>query len=185
MELQYLHNKLLRFVEKIFSKSNFLTEFYIDIQERTVLEEFSQFDLDINSKVLIMGCGSIPNTVRSLARNKKWEIVSIDRDEIAVRNAEKIIDRYGLKNVIVKKADGMEVDLKGYNLIVVALGIEPKSRVLERISKDADSGTYILCRTAGAFSKIFGKENLEVNGLKMIKRYRRKDGTESIVFVKE
>ena len=185
MELQYLHNKLLRIVEKIFSKSHVLTKFYIDIQEKTVLEEFLQFGLDDNSKVLVMGCGSIPNTVVSLARNRKWKIVGIDRDKTAIENAKKIIDEYGLKNVTVKRADGMEMDLKGYNLIVVALGIEPKDKVLERISRDADGGTYILCRTAGAFSRIFGKENLNIDGLKMVKRYRRKDGTESIVFVKE
>ncbi len=185
MKLQYLHNKLLRIVEKIFSRSDVLTRFYIAVQERTVLEEFSQFDLGTNSRVLIMGCGSIPNTIISLARNKKWKIVGIDRDLAAVENARKIVREYGLKNVDIERADGMEVDLKGYNLIVVALGIEPKNRVLERISKDADSGTYILCRTAGAFSKIFGRENLKIDGLKTIKHYRRKDGTGSIIFVKK
>lgn len=185
MGLQYLHNKLLRIAEKILSRSNFLTELYINLQEGTIREEFSHFRED-EVNLLVIGCGSIPNTIISLARWRKWNITGIDRDETAIRNALRIIERYKLRNVRIEKVDGIDVSLKGYDIIVVALGIEPKRKVLERIARDADKGTYILCRTAGLFSRIFGRENFDdIKGLRLVKRYRRKDGTEAIIFLKE
>ena len=42
----------------------------------------------------------------------------------------------------IKVADGKDVDLKGYDLIVVALGTEPRKGILERISREADKKTY-------------------------------------------
>lgn len=158
MALLYLHNKYLRVLEKIFSKFTLLTKFYINAQEKVVLEEFESLPMKDDAKVLFIGCGSIPNTLISLAKMKKWNLVGIDRDEKAVYNAKKILDMYGFKNVQIKHVDGRDVDLKDFDLIVVALGTEPKKDILERISANSKPGTYVLCRSTGSFSKIFGKE---------------------------
>ena len=184
MALQSLHNKYLRVLEKIFSRSWLLTKLYIAIQDKIIIDEFSSIPIKDESNVLVIGCGSIPNTVVSLAKIKKWNIVGIDRDKDAVDAAKKIIERYQLRNVEIKHADGKDADLKNFNLIVVALGTEPKKEILEKISKDAKKGTYIVCRTAGSFSLVFGKEEMNVRNLEILDRKMRKDGTESVILIK-
>jgi len=184
MALQSLHNKYLRFLEKVFSRSWLLTKLYIAIQDKIIVEEFSSIPIKDGSNVLIIGCGSIPNTVVSLARIKRWNIVSIDKDKDAVSSANKVIEKYNLKNVQIRHVDGRDVNFEDFDLIVVALGTEPKKEILEKISKDTKKGAYIVCRTAGSFSLVLGKEKMNLKNLEILDRKMRKDGTESIILVK-
>ena len=184
MPLQNLHNKLFRFFEKIVSKSWILTKLYVSFFEEMTIKEFSAVPLGEGAKVLVIGCGSIPNTVITIAKSFPWNVVGIDRDPRAVEKARRIVERYKLENVKIMEADGKDFDVKGYDLIVVALGVEPKNDVIKRISKEVKEGCYIVCRTSEPLSKLYGKEGLGFDGLNLCSRYRRADFLESILLVK-
>lgn len=183
MALQFLHNRYLRVIERILSCSWLLTKLYVSIQDNMVINEFASIQIK-DPNVLVIGCGSIPNTVITLARSMNWKITGIDKDKKAVEKARKIITKYGLRNVEIRYADAKDADLKGFDLIVVALGTEPKEKILERISRDAEKGAYIVCRTAGSFSLLLGREDLNIKNLEIVSRRFRKDGTESVVLLK-
>ena len=184
MELQSMHNRLLRFLEKVASHSKILTMLYIWIQDKIVLEEFSTIPSKKIYNVLIIGCGSIPNTAITLARAKRWNVVGIDRDKDAVIKAKRVVKMYKLENIDIKYLDGKDVDLEGFDLIIVALGVEPKREILSRVFRKARSGTYIAWRNAGYFSMLLGREEMDIKGLKLFDRRKRKDGTETIIVTK-
>ena len=184
MGLQSLHNRFLRFLEKIASRSKILTMLYIWIQDKVVLEEFSTIPDEKISNVLIIGCGSIPNTAITLAKEKKWDIVGIDKDRDAVTRAKKVVEMYNLKNIDIKYLHGKDVDLDSFDLIVVALGVEPKREILNRVLRDTKKGTYIAWRSAGSFSVLLGKEEMDIKGLNLFDRRKRMDGTETFIITK-
>jgi len=182
--MRRLHNLLIEILEKILCKSYLLTRFYTNLFKRMTLDEFSMVDLPKDAKILVIGCGSIPHTIITLAENKGWRFVGIDKDREAVKKAKKVIRLFNLEDKVeIREGDGMDFDVNGYDLIVIAYGVEPKEEILKRIWKNTDKGTKILYRSAWEVTNpLYGKEKIpDVNIEKVFYRW---DLVKSLLIVK-
>ncbi|HEC81675.1 MAG TPA: methyltransferase domain-containing protein [Thermoplasmatales archaeon] len=181
MNKRYLHNRLVRFVEKLLENSRLLTDFYIRFFRKMTVDEFSRVPLPKDARVLIIGCGSIPHTAIIVAKEKPWKVVGVDRDNEAVQKARSLVERYGLGDrVRVVEGDGLSFDLSGYDLVVVAHGVEPKSRILERIVEEMDGKTTVLFRTTWDFlDVVYGDERVP-EGLYVVDVFKRPDFIKSV-----
>lgn len=181
-----LHNVLIEMLEKLLCRSYLLTKIYVNFFKKMTIDEFSMVDLPEGSKVLVIGCGSIPHTILTLAKVKRWSFVGIDRDKEAVERAKRVIKLFKLDGkVMIKEGDGMDFDVSGYDLIVIAYGVEPKEEILLRVWKEVDVGTRILYRSAWeATNPIYGKENLPED-LHVKNIFYRPDLVKSILLVKK
>ncbi|MCD6236506.1 MAG: class I SAM-dependent methyltransferase [Thermoplasmata archaeon] len=184
--IREIHGKLIATIEKILSASDTLSERYNELFRKLTLDEFSIIETREIAKVLVIGCGSIPHTLTITAKYKGWSIVGIDKDEEAVKRARESIRRFGLEDkIIIQKGDGLTFDISGYNIIVVAHGVEPREKVLERIWKDADPGTNILYRTSWEILyPIYGKDRIP-EWIPVKRVFYRSDLVKSLLIVKE
>lgn len=182
MKRRSLHNVFIRFIEKVFERSKLLTSIYIAFFTKMTLDEFSRVSIPEDGKVLVIGCGSIPHTVIILAREKQWRITGIDRDSEAIEKARALVERYGLKEkVTITEGDGLTFGLSGYDLIVVAHGVEPKGKVLERVVEDMDAKAVVLFRTTwDALDVVYGEEDVP-EGVSVVDVFYRFDLIKSIV----
>jgi len=186
MNSRYLHNRLIRVVEKVLEGSKLLTDLYIRFFRKMTVDEFSKVFLPEDARVLIIGCGSIPHTAVIVGKEKPWKIVGVDRDKDAVQKARALVERYGLsERVDVVEGDGLTVDLSGYELVVLAHGVEPKDKILKRIAEEIDSRTTILFRTTWDFlDSVYGNERVPED-FDVVAVFKRPDFIKSVFMRKK
>ena len=177
-----IHNRLIRIVELTLEKSKILSDLYTKFFTRMTLNEFDMAELPDKAKILVIGSGPVPHTLLILGSKRNWLITGIDRDERAIKKAKLMIKKQKLeKNILLKNQDGLTVKLSDYDLVVIAHGVEPKDKLLERIIKDASPKTLILYRTTWELLDIvYGKEKLPEQA-KVKKIYYRPDFIKSIL----
>ncbi len=172
-------------IEKILVKNRFFAKFYSYFFKKMTIDEFKIVDLQENSKVVNIGCGSIPHTLLILAREKKWSFIGIDKDKNAVKSAEKMIKTYNLANRIkVEYSKGEDFSYSGFDLIIVSYGVEPKKDLLKKIGNSMDDHSVILYRTTwDSLDKIYGLDIIPKN-LKVKETYDRTDGIKAVLLMK-
>ncbi len=178
-----IHDKIFILAEKIFSFS-FLRHAYIKFFEEAILEEFKMLNIKGN-KVLHIGCGALPNTLISLAKNIPAIYVGIDRDDEAVKIAKKVVEEYGL-NIKIEKGDALNYPLNEFDFIIVSFGVEPKEEVFNRIKRDAKENVIIIYRKQWDFlDKIYGRKKFIPNGFKILAYCKRRDFIKSYLLTKD
>lgn len=134
-------NLVLR-LEHLAGRNAFFGGLYAGLfYHRMIRIEVRSAELSRGAPVLHIGCGPFPITALALAR-RGFRVTAIDRDEETVRIAR---ERYG-RTISFTCADAGEIDYSGYEAVFVALHVEPRRLVLERIIATADPGTRILLR---------------------------------------
>lgn len=188
MSLKGIHDKIIFNLELILERSKFLSNLYTKFFTKMTLEEFSMAGIDPlkNANVLVIGCGPVPHTLIILGKNTRWNIKGIDKDINAVERARNMIRENNLEDrVRVENEEGLNVDLKEYELIVIAYGVEPKEKVLERVLNEKPSNAKVIYRTTWEiFDIIYGKENLP-RGAFVKSLYYRPDFVKSLLVTGE
>lgn len=173
---------IIRRLEKFLARHRFLAKAYTVFFKKMTIDEFEMVDLPDGSKVVNIGCGSLPHTLLILANAKDWQFLGIDRDEVAVQEAEKMVDHYNLLDKIkIKLAEGVDCDVSDFDLIIVSHGVEPKMKILETLGNKMSKNSIILYRTTSdRLDKIYGRESIPKN-LKVKKVFYRIDGIKAIL----
>ena len=181
MQTKRMHDRLFIFAEKFLSK--FFAKAYINFFEKAIIEEFEMVGIKENDKILHIGCGPLPNTLISLAKNIKARYFGIDVDEQAVNIAKKIVSKYNL-DIKIEEGNALNYPIDGFDVIIVSFGVEPRSQVFERIRRDCKKNARIICRKQWDFlDPIFGKKELP-NGFKVIGEHKRRDLIKSYLLKK-
>ena len=179
-----MHDRMFIKIEKILS-SSFLRNAYIKFFERATLEEFEMVGIDENSKVLHIGCGSLPNTLISLARNLKASYVGIDVDEEAVKIARNLIKKYKIKDVAIEKGDALSYPLHNFDVIIISYGVEPKEDVFKRLRDETKDDVKIVYRKQWDFmDAIYGVKEILPEGFKVKSFHKRRDMIKSYLLEK-
>lgn len=188
MDLKKAHDKVIFNLESMLERSKFLSNLYTKFFTKMTIEEFSMTGIDPmkNANVLVIGCGPVPHTLVILGKNTNWNIRGIDKDASAVEKARDVIRENNLEDrVKVEKEEGLNVDLKDYDLIVIAYGVEPKEKILERVLNEKSPDAKVIYRTAwDMFDVIYGKENLPKNA-SVKSTYYRPDFVKSMLIAGE
>jgi len=180
-----LVDNFIRKIENFLSKYLLFAKIYSYFFENMTIDEFSMVEITDKSKVINIGCGSIPHTLIILAKVKDWAFLGIDKDEVAVESAKKIVHNYHLSERIdIEVGDGLDFDVSSFDLIIVSHGVEPKTRLLEKLGIDMRDDSIILYRTIwDSLTSVYGKA-LIPNNLKVIGSYDRIDGIRSLLLIR-
>lgn len=137
--------RLVSGLERLAARSPHFGQWYSRcFYARMVTHEYVCADLRPGARVLVLGSGSFPITAVELAR-RGCEVTAVDRDETTLTIARSVADIAGVA-VTWLHADGLVLDYRGYDAVVVALHVEPKVQVLRRIISTADPQTRIAYR---------------------------------------
>jgi len=179
-----LHDRMFIKMEKMLS-SSFLRHAYINFFERATLEEFAMVEIERHNKVLHIGCGPLPNTLITLARNMPAEYVGIDIDEEAVKIARNVVKAYGLKNVSIEKGDATSYPLQNFDIIIISYGVEPKERVFYRLKNETKEKVKIVYRKQWDFmDALYGVKEIVPPGFKIKAFHKRRDLIKSYLLEK-
>jgi len=171
-------------VEK-FLASTPLKHAYINFFEKATLEEFEMVGIKENNNILHAGCGSLPNTLISLARNFKANYFGIDIDPEAVEIAKKVVNEYKLDNVIIEEGDAFTYPLKNFDVIIVSFGLNAERKFFERLKNEAKNGVKIIYRKQWDFLNfIYGTKDEIPEGFKMMTYHKRRDFIKSYLLEK-
>lgn len=145
----------------IFSRKNDLVE---DKMKSTLLKErffskikdFKLIDFEKVKKVVMVGSGSLPDTLLFLAENFKVpEIIGLDNNAEAVFSSCELINFLGFSNITIKNVDGLKYDYSDADLVYIANFIPPKNGVLEQIAKTASQGVQVLIESPVNLRQLF------------------------------
>jgi len=179
-----LHDQLFIITEKILS-STLLRRAYINFFEKSILEEFEMVNIGSNDKILHVGCGALPNTLISLAKNIAAHYIGIDKDKEAVEIAKKIVAEYGLKNVEIEQGDALHYPFKEFDIIIISFGVEPKEKVFDRLKKETKEDVRIVFRKTWDFMDvIYGRKYFLPTGFKIVAFHNRRDFIKSYLLKK-
>jgi hypothetical protein len=136
-----LNNNMGRLLD--FVKSIFITENY-----KIVQKEAEMLGVHNTEKLVMVGCGSLPETILFLAENTDIpHIIGIDNSNEAIVMAGNILEVMGhKKRVRLMCARKETFDFSGADTISIASVIRDKNVVLRQIAKTAKKGTKILVR---------------------------------------
>lgn len=110
-------------------------------------KEIKKFKLDKSKKILHIGCGAYPITALVLAKTTSAKIISIDKDPIAVKFANKIINKKNLqKKISIIIGTGQKYPVNNFDTIILSSCASPKEKILEHIFKNANFNTKIIVR---------------------------------------
>ncbi|HDM25645.1 MAG TPA: methyltransferase domain-containing protein [Thermoplasmatales archaeon] len=123
------------FAEDILTRFNILATSYALLYEDSVKREVSMLDISKEMKILHIGCGSLPLTVKYLYKYTPAElIVGIDNTMRAVKNAKLYLNREDIRGrVKIEYGDGISYELEDFDIIFLSWGVEPREKVLHNI----------------------------------------------------
>ncbi|RLF27887.1 MAG: hypothetical protein DRN01_01315 [Thermoplasmata archaeon] len=141
--------------EYISTYSPNLAEVVINNYSKPVIKkEIDVVKIKKEDKFIQIGCGSMPYTSFIIAELTGADVVGIDVDLVAVKNAKKYVQRYK-KNpstrIRIMFGDGVNHDLSGFDVIMVSLGVEALEEVFENIMKTAKSDARIIFRNISRY----------------------------------
>lgn len=169
------HNSFFIKIEKHLSNT-FLKYAYINFFDKATIEEFGIVEIQPNHKILHIGCGSLPNTLVSLARFHNANFVGIDIDNESITNALTLIKKYNLTNVKIEYGDALDYPLNNFDTIIISYGVEPKQVIFKRLIEETSNDVSIIYRKQWDFLDfIYGEKNIIPNGLKIVRTHKRRD----------
>ena len=102
------------------------------------------------SRVLVLGSGPYPMTALSLAR-RGCNVTAVDCNQQALVSAREALRRQAPRNsaagaIALQHDNGLALSYHGYDAVVVALHVQPRKAVLQRILETADTHTRVVYR---------------------------------------
>lgn len=147
------------FFEKTLDKNKFLLSVYNKYYEKPVRKEIQTSNIKATDKVLCIGGGAAPCTALQIYTQSKAKVYILDNDIEAVRTSRNLIADLKLEeNIKVILGDGRYIDPNEYDLIHIALQVEPKEEVLNNIWTKLEDGKKVIIRKPKKFlSKFYSK----------------------------
>jgi nicotianamine synthase len=104
------------------------------------------------TSVAVLGCGPLPLSTLGYAEALGCPVTGLDRDPAAVNLARQVAARVKSTGVRFEEADAADVDLMGYDAVVLAalVGDTPsgKAAILDRMAGAMRPGAMLLARSA-------------------------------------
>lgn len=166
--LERLLSGCLAILEQVGHRVPVFGNWYHRTYYQSMLErELDKAQVIPGSRILHVGCGSLPSTAMFLAR-KGYLVTAIDRDAGAVARAREVICREGLEEAVqVELGTGQEMDCGDFDAVWLSLTVAPKDQVLEQCLRSLrEEGIVVLRNAAGVLRFIY----TEANGARQLGR---------------
>lgn len=139
---------MFELVEKITMKLEKLLPLYSRYYEDLIDNEIRLAKISSLTRVVHIGCGSIPSTSILIAKKTGANVVGIDKNPHAVEKARYCINKLGFDDKIqIKHADAVNFPIKEFDVIVISHGVESRDKILRNISKSIKENTVVIFRT--------------------------------------
>ena len=136
------------FLELLGVKSNFFHNYLVNMRKPVFLKEIQMVNINSKNRILLIGTGIFPSETVLIAEKTNARIVGIDNCKNAVKLAKKYVEKKQLKDkVCIKYADGVDFPIKDFDIIFIAINVYPIDSVLMHLSKNAEKGTKIMCKS--------------------------------------
>jgi precorrin-6B methylase 2 len=134
--------------EKILIHFPMLLSYYINYYDDIIDHEIEIAKLNSSSKILHVGCGSIPASSILLAKKTGASVLGIDKDEYAITYAKTCVKNLNLlSQVDIKKQNALQMNLSAFDVILISQGIIPKKQFLQELTKNIGNSQCIILRS--------------------------------------
>ena len=142
-------------LEKICAKYELFGKIYHNLFYRRMIQrEIANANIKKNDAIMHIGCGSFPFTSLQLAMDD-FDIVAVDIDENAVKNAKHVIQKWNLSDKIkVIHANGLDMSVSKMNVVWIPFLVEPKQEIIKKYWKQLKPNGRIICRNPHGLLKI-------------------------------
>lgn len=125
---------LVAAMEKGISRWNLLANIYCYYYQEAVKKEIELASIGPADLVFNIGGGAVPFTAINIARLTGARVLVLDRDSTAVKLARCCVGKLGLgEKIRVELGDGAHYLPSDYTVAVIALQVEPKGRILQKV----------------------------------------------------
>jgi precorrin-6B methylase 2 len=134
-------------LEKVGSKFQVVSALYLDLYRDIVSKELALLQLTKNTKVLVIGGGSLPATPMLLTMATGTSIDIIDKDPEAVTTGQQFILSYHLEDKLkVINTNALHYPLTPYDVIIILYGVKQPNKVLQYIASQVSEKTRVILR---------------------------------------
>lgn len=145
--LKNLMDSLFIIFEKVGCKFEVISEIYLKLYLEIVLKEVTMAQISSQDRVLVIGSGSLPATPVLIAQNTHAQIISIDKDSTAVKQATHYVKSHHLEQTLtIECADGLTYPLEQFTIIVVLYGVKKPAEMLRSIAGRINQNTKVIYR---------------------------------------
>lgn len=142
-------------IERNYKFIEMINNMYLKDRYSKKMTEFSSLDFSKSKTMVIVGSGSLPESIIFLAENTKLEkIIGLDNNQEAIFMGGEIINALNLNQVSLLNKDGLEFDYKEADIIYIAGFVPPKNKILNRIAETGKDSVQILVDTPRLLSKL-------------------------------
>ncbi len=133
--------------ENLLCKNKFILNLYQKYYKATVAREINLSNIKETDRILCIGGGAAPCTALQLYYQSGASVDVLDNDDRAIIQSRKLIRKLGLdKKIRIIKGDGRKINTKSYDIVHIALQVEPKKDVLDNVWKNSSKGQRIIVR---------------------------------------
>ena len=122
-------DQLYNIYENIFTNISFFSFLYMKIHEPSVKKEITMAEVKPTEKVLQIGCGAIPYTLRIITQETQAKVTGIDNQQRSIEKAKKYIGDN--KNIHLEQAQGETYDVSSFDVILISYGVGDIEAVLK------------------------------------------------------
>jgi hypothetical protein len=135
---------------------------YRTFLRRMVRKEIALCGLNPGDRVIQIGVGSLPQTVRYLAELGA-NVEALDNDPVAVVNASRYLSKFDRDGrVSVSQADGLETDCNAADAVWLGFVVYPKEEILKRAFASLKEGGRLVYRNpVGLLSLLIPEPRVE------------------------
>lgn len=128
-----------------------------------VRTEIGMIDWKGKKNVVMVGCGSLPQTILCLYDNTQASnIVGLDNNQESIYIAREMMKNINSSSRInLQHCEGLNYDYGKADLIYVANFIKPKKKVIDRIAQTAKHGANIIVRSPVSFGRMLYEDALD------------------------
>lgn len=110
-------------------------------------ETAAALDLSACRSLVMIGCGSLPDTLLYLHEHTEIEtLVGIERDPRAADHARELAENLGCDRIEIAAGDGIEADYAGFDVICPSVFARPRLEIVERIAGTASAHAQVILR---------------------------------------
>ena len=134
--------------EKIACSFEIMSSKYLKLYDELIEKEINMANITKNSKILVIGCGSLPVTSILIGSKTHSDIVSIDFDKKAVLKAKKFVNNHDLSlKLKIEYGGGLTYPIENFDVIFVLYGVKRQLEILSNLSEKIKSDVLIVFRT--------------------------------------
>ena len=133
--------------EKIAIKFNIISMNYIKLYLDIVQKEIKIAEINSKDSVIIIGCGTLPSTAILISMKTEANIVAIDKDIKAIKQANIFLSNIQNNKIRLEHANGLNFPINKYDVIMILYGVKNLKQIFNYLYQNMKSDSRLIVRT--------------------------------------